>query len=171
MFAPMPWGLITLTAAFHWVIEFLKVTFFMGVVFIPALGFMRRKKPYSLPWILAAVVCLGVLILYGNLLINLPDRVQTRSIVAEGGALVAEGKYDAAIEEYRKLEKLGKSQDMEAYLATANREKQAAQDLEQARQLLSAGKKQEAVEVLKGIPADTRAGRGVPDLKAAYNLQ
>lgn len=162
---PVICGVVTVSLALHWIFEFLKATFFVGIVFIPVLGFWVRKPRFSVPWIISSMVLIGLLGLYGYLLINLPVKAETRQIVSEGGALVAEGKYDAAIEEYRKLGALGKNEDMESYLQNTYREKEAAANLDQARLMAAAGRNQEALELLAKIPADARAARDANALR------
>lgn len=162
---PVICGIITLDMAYHLVVEFLKATLFVGIVFILVLGFWRRKPRFSAAWIVSSLVLVGLLVLYGSLLINLPVKAQTRHIVSEGGALLAEGKYDEAIEQYRKLEALGQKEDMQSYLQNAYREKEAAANLEQARQLSAAGKTGEALELLGRIPDNTRAAKEADALK------
>lgn len=159
------YGVVSLGLVFHYVFEFLKATFFVGIVFIPVLGFWVRRLRFSAAWIVSGLVLLGLLILYGRLLINLPIKAQARHIVSEGGALVAEEKYDQAIEEYRKLEGLGKAEEMQSLLQNAYREKEAAADLEQARQLAAIGRKQEALDVLNRIPKNTRAAKEADALR------
>ncbi len=156
---------VSLDIVFHAVLEFLKVTFFMGIPFIFILGYMKKKTVYSLPWIVSGLLILAVLGLYVNLLIDLPQRIEVRRIVSEGGALVAEGNYDAAIEEYVKLEKLGKEKDMQKYMSAALKEKQAAQDLWLAQQFYAEGKNEEALLLLRSIPSDTRASRDAERLR------
>lgn len=165
MFFPLICGVITLDMAYHLVVEFLKATFFVGIVFILVLGFWRRKPRFSAAWIVSSLVLVGLLVLYGSLLLHLPVKAQTRHIVSEGGALLAEGKYDEAIEEYRKLESLGEADDMQSYLQNAYREKEAAVNLEQARELAAAGKAGEALELLARIPGNTRAAGEAEALK------
>lgn len=151
--------------ACHYVLEFLKITFFMGIPFVLIMGFMKKKTVYSIPWILSGILIAAVLGLYINLLANLPQRAERRHIISEGGSLTAEGKYDEAIEEYAKLEKLGQEQEMEKYMARVLKEKQAASDLSQARTLYAEGKKEQALEVLRSIPNDTRAFRDADRLR------
>lgn len=153
---PVICGVVTVSLVLHYIFEFLKATFFVGIVFIPVLGFWLRKPRFSAKWIASSLVLAGLLVLYGRMLINLPIKAQTRDIVSEGGALVAEGRYDEAIEEYRRLEALGKTEDMQAYLQNAYREKEAAANLEQARQLAEAGRNKEALELLARIPGNVR---------------
>lgn len=168
---PVILGVATLSLVFHGVFEFLKATFFVGIVFIPVLGFWMRKPRFSALWIIASLVLIGLLGFYVSLLVNLPVKAQTRQIVSEGGALVAEGKYDAAIEEYRKLEALGKTEDMESYLQNVYHEKEAAANLEQARQLAAAGRNQEALDLLAKIPGNTRAAGGADALRKSLQKQ
>lgn len=159
------YGAVPVGLAFHYLFEFLKATFFVGIVFIPVLGFWVRKPRFSAAWIVSSLVLIGLLVLYGRLLLNLPVKAETRNIVSEGGALVAEGKYDEAVDEYRKLEALGKSEDMQSYLQNVYREKEAAANLEQARQLAADGKTSEALELLAKIPDNTRAAGEAESLR------
>jgi tetratricopeptide (TPR) repeat protein len=171
MSVPVIGGVVTVGLVFHYIFEFLKATFFVGIVFIPVLGFWLRKPRFSVPWIVSSLVLAGLLVLYGRLLINLPIKAQTRGIVSEGGALVAEGRYDEAIEEYRKLEALGKTEDMQSYLQNAYREKEAAANLEQARQLAEAGRNEEALEWLARIPGNTRAAGEADALRKSLSKE
>lgn len=102
-------------------------------------------------------------------LTELPERIEIRRIVSEGGALVAEGRYDEAINEYRKLGELGRQDKMQEKIAQAEEEKQAALNLERGKQLLSQGNKEAALQVLESIPEHTRAGHEAVKLIAAIN--
>lgn len=158
-------ALISANLAFHYVVEFLKATFFVGIPVVFILGFMVKKPRFSPAWIISAVLLLGLAGFYVTLLMDLPQRVEVRQIVSEGGALVAEGKYDQAIEEYKKLGNLGKVDDMTTRIAGVEKEKKASDDLAQARHLLGEGKVQEARTILKGIPEGTRAAVEADRLK------
>lgn len=147
--------------------EFLKVTFIMGIPAIILLGLMSKRVSWSPTWIISFVLLLGVAGAYVYLLTELPERIETRRIISEGGALVAEGKYDRAIAEYRKLEELGKVEAMQERIHTAQQEKAAAQKLDQARDLLRRGERQEAARVLDSIPGNTRAGRSAEKLRSS----
>ncbi|WP_054692169.1 hypothetical protein [Syntrophomonas palmitatica] len=68
--------------------EFLKITFMIGIPFVFALGFMVRRKPYSLAWIVSLFVMLAAAGLYVYLLTDLPERIETRRIITQGGTLV-----------------------------------------------------------------------------------
>lgn len=150
--------LILIAAAFSMPVrEFLKVTFILGIPFIFLLGFMVKKKKYSPVWIISFILLLGIGGLYINMLTQLPERIETRRIVTEGGVLVAEGKYDEAISEFRKLGTLGKPDDMKEKIAWAEREKLAAARLQEARTLIKENKIVEAKKLLNSIPDNTRA--------------
>jgi len=149
--------------------EFLKITFIMGIPFIFALGFMMRRRPYSFPWVLSALVMLVSVGGYIYFLTDLPERIETRRIITQGGTLVAEGKYDQAINEYRKLAPLGRTQKMHEKIAAAEKERKADQQLQKARKLLREGREQEAQAILKAIDATTRAGVEAKKLKAGLN--
>jgi tetratricopeptide (TPR) repeat protein len=149
--------------------EFLKITFIMGIPFILLLGFNRRQQPWGIKWCLSAVLLFAVVAAYGYFLTELPERIEIRRIVSEGGALVAEGRYDEAINEYRKLGELGRQDKMQEKIAQAEEEKQAALNLERGKQLLSQGNKEAALQVLESIPEHTRAGHEAVKLIAAIN--
>lgn len=151
--------------------EFLKITFMLGIPFILLLGFNRRQQRWGFKWCLSALLLLAVTGAYGYLLIQLPERIEVRRIVSEGGALVAEGHYDQAIEEYRKLGELGREDKMQEKIAQAEEEKQAALSLEKAKQLLLQGDKEEAVQVLESIPKHTRAGQKAVKLIDTINKE
>ncbi|NLV22440.1 MAG: hypothetical protein GXY49_10705 [Syntrophomonadaceae bacterium] len=150
--------------------EFLKITFFLGIPFLLFYVLMSRQIRYSLPWFICGILVLGVIGLYGYMLVHLPQRVEVREIIREGGTLVAEGKYDHAIEEYQRLEKLGQAEKMEEKISLARQEQQAAQQLEQARQKLAQGDKQAAREIIANIEPGTRAAVEARDLRKQLGL-
>ena len=137
--------------------EFLKTTFMLGMPFIVALAIMRKRPRYSFLWIVALLALLGIAGGYVYLLTQLPERIETRRIISEGGSLVAEGKFDKAIDEYKKLEKLGKPEKMKEKIAIAEQEKRAAAMLQEAQDLIAAGEKEKAKKLLESIPDNTRA--------------
>jgi len=144
--------------------EFLKLTFMIGIPFIFILGFMLKKERYSLPWIISMVLLVGIVGGYGYLLTDLPERIETRRIISQGAALMAEGKYDQAINEYRKLEALGRGEKMNEEIEAARKEKTAKEALTEAKRLIKAGKPEQAKRILESIPGDTRAGGEAEDL-------
>lgn len=150
--------------------EFLKITFFMGVPFLLFYGFMGRQRRYSILWILSGVLVLGTIVSYGYLLVHLPERIETRVIITEGGALVAEGKYDQAIEKYQGLEKLGQKQKMQEKIDIAQQEKRAEQQLEMAQQKFAAGDQEAAREIIKNIKPGTRAAVKARALRSKLGL-
>ncbi|MGE5392032.1 MAG: hypothetical protein ACM3PE_13320 [Deltaproteobacteria bacterium] len=144
--------------------EFLKLTFMVGIPFIFILGFMLKKERYSFPWVVSLVLLIGIVGGYGYLLTDLPERIETRRIISQGAGLMAEGKYDQAIKEYRKLEALGRTAKMNEKIETARKEKAAQEALTEAKRLIKAGKPEQAKKVLEAIPEDTRAGGEAEDL-------
>lgn len=144
--------------------EFLKLTFMVGIPFIFTLGFMVKRRRYSVPWLVSLVLLIGILIGYGYLLSDLPERIETNRIVRQGASLVAEGKYDEAIKEYQRMEGLGRNEKMKEKIEAAKQEKHASKDLDHAQRLIKEGKPAEAKKILESIPADTRAGREAQDL-------
>lgn len=150
--------------------EFLKITFFMGIPFLLFYTFMGRQRRYSILWAVSGILVIGVLVAYGYFLVQLPERIAVREIISEGGALVAEEKYDAAIVKYQQLEKYGQTEKMEEKIANAKLEKKAADQLKQAEQKMAAGDKEAAREIVKNIPASSRAAVKARKLREELGL-
>lgn len=150
--------------------EFLKITFFMGIPFLLFYIFMGRQRRYSILWVLSGLLVIGVLAAYGYFLINLPERIAVREIISEGGTLVAEEKYDAAIDTYRQLEKYGQTEKMNEKIANAKLEKKAAEQLKLAEEKMAAGDKDAAREIVKSIPTGTRAAVNSRKLREELGL-
>ncbi|MEQ8202093.1 MAG: hypothetical protein ABRQ24_11810 [Syntrophomonadaceae bacterium] len=139
--------------------EFLKVTFILGIPFVFILGYMVKRPRYSWSWNLAALLLLAITGLYVYSLVHLPERIQIHRIVSEGAGLVAEGRFDEAIAEYEKLDELGQSERMQEEIAETQKEKDAHQQLVQAKELIDSGSREEARQILETIPVGTRAGQ------------
>lgn len=144
--------------------EFLKLTVLLGTPFIFLLGFMLKKSRYSLVWNICAISLVVLLGVYGYYLIHLPERIQVREIVTSGAALVANGQYDEAIAKFEKLGSLGKPEEMKEKIMEAQTEKDAHQQLENARQQIDAGNKEEARKIIEDIPPKTRAAQEAKQL-------
>lgn len=139
--------------------EFLKMTFILGIPFVLFLALMNRNKKYSFLWLVSVVALLAVTGLYIYTLTTLPERVETRRILMTGERLLAEGKYDEAIKQYRQLEKVGQTSRMNDKVDRVMVEKAADESIETARQLIAEGKYDAAREVLQQVPTDTRAAQ------------
>jgi hypothetical protein len=150
--------------------EFLKITFFMGIPFLLFYVLMGRQRRFAPLWFLCGIMVLGVIGAYGYLLVHLPERVEVRSIISEGGTLVAEGKYNEAIEIYQRLEALGETDKMQEKISIARQEQEAEQQLELARQKLAEGDKEAAREIVTNIKPGTRAAVGARELKKQLGL-
>lgn len=150
--------------------EFLKITFFMGIPFLLFYTFMGRQRRYSILWVVSGLLVIGVLVTYGYFLINLPERIAVREIISEGGTLVAEEKYDAAIDSYRQLEEYGQTEKMNEKIANAKLEKKAAEQLKLAEEKMAAGDKEAAREIVKSIPPGTRAAVKSRELRKELGL-
>ncbi len=150
--------------------EFLKITFFLGIPFLLFYVLMSRQIRYSLRWIICGILVLGVIGLYGYMLSQLPERVEVRAIIREGGTLVAEGRYDQAIEEYQRLHKLGQTEQMEEKISLVRQEQKAAQQLELAQQKLAQGDKNAAREIIANIEPGTRAAVQARGLRKQLGL-
>lgn len=150
--------------------EFLKITFFLGIPFLLFYGFMSKQRRYSILWAVSGILVIGVVVMYGYMLIHLPERIAVREIISEGGTLVAEEKYDAAIKKYQQLEKYGQTEKMTEKIANARLEKKAEQQLELAQKKLAAGDKKAAREIVKNIPPSTRAAVKARKLRSQLGL-
>lgn len=148
--------------------EFLKVTFMLGVPFVFVLGFMVKQPRNSVPYVAALVLLVVIGTGYAYLLYTLPQRIEVRRIVMEGSELQGEGRYQEAIQRYRDLESLGRTEDMKEHIAQAEKEAYAAQLLSQAEQLQQSGQSQQAVDLLNTIPAGTRAANQAGKLKKEW---
>ncbi len=137
--------------------EFLKTTFMLGIPFIFILAFMRKQSRYSLPWIIAIILTAITVGGYIYMLTDLPERIATHQIVIDGTSLLTEGKYEDAAEKFSELEQYGDLNTMEKKLALVEKEKEASRLLEQAKVLIYAGEKDEALVLLKSISSGTRA--------------
>lgn len=139
--------------------EFLKLTFMFGMPFMVFLHFAVHKPKLSLIRIISIIALVGITGGYVYMLTDLPERIETNRIISEGATLVAEGKYEEAINRYQELEKLGRSEKMHKKIAEARREETASNSLAQAKKLLQEGNQTAAIKKLKSIPDNTRAAR------------
>lgn len=137
--------------------EFLKITFMAGIPFIFILAFGLKRERYSVPWMVSLLLLLVVVGGYVYMVTQLPERIERHRIIVQGGILVSEGKYDQAINEYMKLEKLGEKEEMQGRIKNAEKEKYAASILYEARKLVVEGKTKQARQKLDSIPEGTRA--------------
>ncbi len=144
--------------------EFLKTTFMLGIPFIFILAFMRKQSRYSLPWIIAIVLAAVTVGGYIYMLTGLPERIATHQIVIDGTVLLSEGKYYDAAEKFGELEQYGDLNTMEKKLALVEKEKDAVRLLEQAKVMINAGEKDEALVLLESVPSDTRAHKEAASL-------
>ncbi|HNX29853.1 MAG TPA: hypothetical protein PKN87_10665 [Syntrophomonadaceae bacterium] len=149
--------------------EFLKMTFILGIPFVLFLVLMKKNKKYSFLW-LVAVVCLFLVAgFYIYSLTTLPERIETRHIIITGEGLIADGKYDEAVANYRQLEKIGEIDKMNKKIARVEAEREADNLVEEARILIEAGNDEAAREVLLKIPSDTRAAQEAVKLLRELN--
>ncbi|HEX3011587.1 MAG TPA: hypothetical protein VHQ70_06030 [Syntrophomonadaceae bacterium] len=139
--------------------EFLKITFMLGIPFVFIAGFAHKQKQHSPKRTIAVVLLAAVAGVYVYSVCQLPQRIEIRRIIANGSVLVQEGKYDNAIAEYTKLEKLGQKEKMQAKIEDVEREKKGERDLELAGQLIKKGDYEEACRLIEAIPHNTRAAR------------
>lgn len=146
--------------------EFLKITFIIGIPFILVLGLMSKQRRYSLPWVISALVLVAVIGTYLYSIVHIPERIEVRKIVSHGSVLVANGRFDAAITEYSKLGKMGKTEKMNEKIEDVEKEKRAYRDIKLATQLIDNGEYLEAKKMLEAIPKSTRAYREVKKILA-----
>jgi len=148
--------------------EFLKTTFMLGVPFVFVLGYMVKQRRGSLSHVVSLLLLLAIGCGYIAMLYTLPQRIEVRRIVMEGSDLQGQGRYEEAIQRYRDLEKLGRTQDMNKRIAQAEKEAQAAQLLSQAEQLYQSGQTEQALQVLERIEPGTRAAVQAAKLKKEW---
>ncbi len=137
--------------------EFLKITFILAIPAIIIIGFMLRQKKYSFTWLFSLVLVLGIGAFYIYNLTVLPDRIEARRIISEGSALMAEGRFDEAREQFVRLEVIGREEKMKQKLEEVEQEQQARQQFDLAREWMARGENQTALEILEKIPPNTRA--------------
>lgn len=145
--------------------EFLKITFILGIPFIFLLGFWVKRPRYSASWFISLIGLVLIAGIYGYMLVNLPEKIETRKIIIEGANLEAEGRYDEAIARYKELGRLGKTSKMEEKIEHAEKEKEAYLTLKQAKELIKEGREEEALKLLDRIPEGTRAYHEAKSLK------
>lgn len=150
--------------------EFLKLTFMLGIPFVFVMAFMVKQRQRSIAWSLSALVLAALIGVYGYYLVQLPQRIQIREITTNGATLVAQGKYDEAIELYGHLGSLGKPDKMQERIAEAETEKEAHLQLEKARQLMADGNLNEAKEILSNLPPTSRAFQEAKDLRKQLGM-
>lgn len=136
--------------------EFFKITFIFGIPFIFIAGFMIKRRLYSFSWFISIGLLLVILVGYGYTLTTLPDRLEVKTIIREAMSYEAQGKYDEAIKEYRKLETYGKTKKMEERIASAEEELKGQEIIKEAQQYIAKGDKITAKKLLKTVPTQTR---------------
>jgi Ca2+/Na+ antiporter len=139
--------------------EFIKLTVMFGLLFMIFLQLVMNKPKFSVIRILSIIALLGIAGGYVYMLTDLPQRIETKRILIEGDTLVAEGKYQEAINCYQRMEKLGRLDKMNNKIAEAQKEEAAADALLQARELLREGNRAEAIKKLEAIPHNTWVAR------------
>jgi len=144
--------------------EFIKYSVFFVMPGLVAWGYWRRFKPYTLPWIALLLVMAGLLVGWIFMMKELPMKIVTRAIVRQGDVYMVEKKYDQAIEKYRELHKYGLDSKMKRKIKEAMAQKEFDRRYRKARELAAAGKKEEALKLLRAIP------RGAVVFKEAQEL-
>ncbi len=148
--------------------EFLKITVLLGAPFVLVLGFMLKKRPYSLPYIISILLLVVIVAGYGFMLYGLPGRIQSKQIITQGTKLISQKRYEEAKERFRDLESLGRSKDMRQLIEMAEREALADQMLSQARELYQGGKQEQALDLLEAVPEGTQAAGQANKLKKEW---
>lgn len=149
--------------------EFLKMTFMLGMPLVLFLVVMKKNNKYSPLWIMSALVIILITGVYVYSLTTLPERIETRRIVIEGEVLLADGKFDEAVANYRKLEQTGEINKMNDKIAVVEAEKAGRSLIEEAELLIADGKNDAAREVLQKVPTDTRAAQEAVKMLRALN--
>lgn len=130
---------------------FIKLTVVFGIPFILLFGWWRRLRRFSIGWILVGLALGGLLGLYGVQVYAFPERLKVKEITREGDVLLAQGKYDQAINKYREMEKLD-ADKAEKKVAVAREQKKFYNTYREARELAERGDKERAVKLLGTIP-------------------
>lgn len=144
--------------------EFIKYTVFFVMPGLVVWGYWRRFKPYTLPWIALLLVMAGLLVGWVLMMKQLPEKIASRAIVRQGDVYMVERKYDKAIEKYRELHKYGLDSKMKRKIKEAMAQKEFDRRYQKARELAAAGRKEEALKLLRAIP------RGAVVYKKAQEL-
>jgi len=137
---------------FNFTRQLLKMTALFALPLV-LLQVLRRRLPsrHWGRWILAAAM-LMIVAVYGTQLYKLPVKTQVWNLNEQGAALVAAGRYEEARQVYRQIGDLGEESTMLRKLAQVDEQESYEAKLEQARKLVQAGQKQQAITLLKAIP-------------------
>lgn len=142
-------GFAVLVALFYFPTtrEVLKITVLLGMPALVIWSYWRRLKRNSLSWWALLVVMVGLAVLYGFLMQDLPGKVAVKQISEQGGVYLSQGEYHKAIDKYRELGKYGKENKMRDKI---NGVYEA--EYSKASELADKGRYGEARRLLKEIP-------------------
>ena len=139
--------------------EFLKVTFMLGIPFVFALAFMKKSSKYSLGWFATLFLVLMVVGFYLYMLTGLPQRITLHEIEIDATVLLTEGKFDEAQEKFSEMEPYVSPETLNKKYTLVEKEKDAALKVEEAGELMEAGEKEKARQLLESVPYDSMAQR------------
>ncbi|NLU49197.1 MAG: hypothetical protein GXX09_02130 [Syntrophomonadaceae bacterium] len=130
---------------------FIKMTILVGGPFVLVFAWWRRQPRYSVAWVLSGVVLVSLLGVYGILVYNFQERLQIKQITRAGDVLLAEGRYDQAIDKYRELEPLERDKARKK-IEAAEAQKEYYRTYLAAKELAERGARQKAIQLLQAIP-------------------
>lgn len=139
--------------------EFLKVTFMLGIPLVFALAFMKKSSKYSLRWFTALFLVLMVVGGYLYMLTGLPERIALHQIEIDASVLLSEGNFDEAQEKLSAMEPYVSPETLNKKYSLVEKEREAALKVEEARELLEAGEREKARQLLESVPSDSMAQR------------
>ncbi len=132
--------------------EFIKITALIGMPALVIWAYQKRFERLSVPWILCALVLVGLAVGYGFMLQDLPDKVGWRGAQRQGDVYLSAGQYDRAISQYKEMAKYGKEAKAEGKIREALEQKKFDKRYREAKQLAAENKYAEARRLLEGIP-------------------
>lgn len=132
--------------------EFIKLTVLIGMPALVIWGYQKRFERLSLPWVICALILVGLAVGYGFMLQDLPNKIGWRGAQRQGDMYLAAGQYDKAISQYKVMAKYGKEAKAESRIMEAVEQKNFDKRYQEARQMAADRKYNEARRLLKGIP-------------------
>ena len=93
------------------------------------------------------------------MLSGLPQRIAVHQIEMDANILMTEGRFDEAREKFSQLEPYLSPENLNVKYSQVDKDKEAALKVEEARELMEAGKKDQARQLLESVPSDSMAQR------------
>ena len=93
------------------------------------------------------------------MLTGLPQRITLHEIEIDATVLLTEGKFDEAQEKFSEMEPYVSPETLNKKYTLVEKEKDAALKVEEAGELMEAGEKEKARQLLESVPSDSMAQR------------